>query len=70
MHLIASVWQWLEVPGGNNVVRQRSTHAHALLLVDQEAVLLHLDVGLQLLLVPHQVNKVKDVDQGRALVYI
>ena len=51
MHLIASVWQWLEVPGGNNVVRQRSTHAHALLLVDQEAVLLHLDVGLQLLLV-------------------
>ena len=70
MHLVASGWQWLEIPGGHYVVWQSPPHAHALALVDKQAVLLHLDVGLQLLLVPHQVNKVKDVGQGRALVYI
>ena len=64
MILVASSWQWLEVPGGNNVVGQRPPHAHALLLVDQQAVLLHLDVRLQLLLSPHSVIKL-DVAWGR-----
>ena len=64
VNLVASRWQWLEVPGGNDVVRQRPPHAHALLLVDQQAVLLHLDVRLQLLLPPHHVIKLNDVGAG------
>ena len=45
------------VPGGHYVVRQGSPHAHTLLLVDQQAVLLHLDVCLQLGLVGVEVGQ-------------
>ena len=38
----------LEIPCGHNIIGQRPPHAHTLLLVNQEAVVLHLDVGLQL----------------------
>ena len=48
--VIARRRQRLEVPGSHNIVGQSAPHRHALLLVDQQAVLLHLDVGLQLLL--------------------
>ena len=40
--------QKLVVPCGHDIVRQRPPHAHTLLLVNQEAVVLHLDVRLQL----------------------
>ena len=64
MSLVASGWQWLEVPGGHNVVGKGAPHAHALLLVDQQAVLLHLDVRLQLLLPPNHVIKLNNVGAG------
>ena len=38
----------LEIPCGHNIIRQRPPHAHTLLLVNQEAVVLHLDVRLEL----------------------
>ena len=38
----------LEIPCGHNIIRQCPPHTHTLLLVDQEAVVFHLDVRLQL----------------------
>lgn len=38
----------LKIPCGHNIIRQRPPHTHTLLLVDQEAIVLHLDVRLQL----------------------
>ena len=38
----------LEIPRGHNIIRQSSPHAHTLLLINQEAIVLDLDVSLQL----------------------
>ena len=43
-----SCFDLLEIPCGHNIIGQRPPHAHTLLLVNQEAVVLHLDVRLQL----------------------